>query len=352
MESKDYQYIAFDAQYFLHRNFAALKGRTGYEITSTLEDSEGDSNVSYIITKYNFTTQDLVKQFFWTIAKIVRDSFSCNKIILLWDKPPYHKTTLLPDFKGTRTHHCQELLDDWDIESDPQGYLQEKEDYRIELIKLKAKYWIINNLNKLGMVSVIYDGYEADDLAYLFSHSDSILKSNLKSAICSADNDWLYWISNNVDWINSNKLEAWTYQDAVDECEGMTEKLGIDIFTLKQWMDSTFYSHNDLQRTTNLGWNQFEQLYSEVTNGDYTHITDLDRFRLNMKSFEILNYPEANSVKTLIETALHQGYRGDMDVFKSLQKDGFSVSESYITNYLNTITDSYYKMCPETVQQG
>jgi hypothetical protein len=121
---KDYNYIAFDAQYFLQRNFEALKSRTAMPTVEVLTEAEGDSTTGYVINAFNFDAQDLVKQFFWTIVKLIRDSYSCNKIILLWDKSPYHKMKILGDYKGSRNHHGQEVLDEWDIDKDPEGYLQ------------------------------------------------------------------------------------------------------------------------------------------------------------------------------------------------------------------------------------
>lgn len=342
MTEKDFNYIAFDAQYILHRNFEALKSRTRMDMVASLTEDEGDSTVGYVISKYDFSAHDLVKQFFWSIVKMTRDSFSCNKILLLWDKSPYHKQTLLPDYKGTRHYTSQEKLDEWDILEDPEGYLQEKENHRADRLKSEAKYWIIDFLDEFGMVSVMHRGYEADDLAYIFSHLPEILDSELPSAICSADNDWYYWISPNTKWISFNAKQAWGYQDAIDECEGMSEKLGMTVFQLKQWMDSTFFSHNDLQRTTDLGWPDFERLYTEVNEGNYENITDKERLHLNLKSFEIWDYPDYEEVVKKLRTALTSGKKGDLEKYEELTKLGFSVSKNYVSRFLDLISEEFY----------
>lgn len=337
---KDYDIIAFDAQYFLYRNMCALQSRTGYSVVDCLKNHiEGGSDDGYVITTYNFDEHDLVKQFFWTIVKLVRDSFSCNKILLFWDKPPYHKTKILPDFKGTRTHHSQELLDEWDIDNDPLGYLQEIENYRCHKILSASKYWIINELDKFGMPSVIVDGFEADDLAVVFSKIYSQSGPNIKSAICSSDSDWMYWIDQAVDFISFNKKEAWTYQDVLDECEGVPQKLGISVFEIKKWMDSTFYSHNDLKRTTNLGWKEFPQLVEEVRSGDFSNITDKVVFEKNMKSFDIESYDNYSDAVDSIISVITNPVKLSTDTFYYLKNKGFKVSKSYCDSYIKLFED-------------
>lgn len=334
---KKYNIIAFDAQYFLFRNFAALKSRTAMDWVANLSEGEGNTSIGHLIKRYEFDRDDLVKQFFWTIAKLVRDHFSCNKIILLWDTGPYHKTILLDDYKGDRVHHSDELLDDWDIDSDPVGYLQEKEEVRIEHVKHQAISWIVDNLGSIGLPSVKYSGYEADDLAYILGQ---VYSSDQKNAICSVDSDWMYWITENTDFINFNKKEVWTYQDVIDECEGYPTDLGIDLFETKCFMDSLFYSHNGLQPTTNYGWRDFKTLVTEIKSGDFSKITDLKRYELNMKSFDIMNYPEIETVKSiLVDLAEKPKIIVDMDSpeVNKLYSNGFQVSRGYLSKFLNNM---------------
>lgn len=348
---KDYNIIAFDAQYFLHRNFAALKSRTAYNMVSYLPSevkTEKLGNDGYVIVRYDFTSMTLVKHFVWTICKFIRDSFSCNKIILLWDKPPYHKTRLLNDYKGTRVHHSKELLDEWDVESDPIGYLQELEDYKYELIKQEAKYFIINNLDKIGMPSIIHEGYEADDLAWMFGQIIDNEEVEQKSAICSVDSDWQYWIGNNVDFLNFNKSEVWTIDDVNDDCEGLIKKLDLSLIEAKQIMDSTFYGHNDLKRTTDCTWKDFEQLVTTIRDKDYSLITDKETFDKNMKSFEIWNYPDFQMVNDKISTAINsdRSYLTLDDWITFHNKYGLDITNSYYSNYVKLMSSD------ETVEEG
>lgn len=326
---KDYDYIAFDAQYILHRNFEALKSRTKIQELVRLEDGEGDTNIMEVIYTYNFNANDLVKQFFWTICKFVREVKTCDKVILLWDRSPYHKQSLLPDFKGSRTYTSQETLDEWDVENDPAGYLQEKETHRINMVKGEAKYWIINNLNQI-LPSVIHDGYEADDLAYILS-----TLGTKRGAVCSADSDWMYWISPDMHYLNFNKKEAWTYEMVDEYCDGNAKALGITNFEMKKYMDSLMCSHNDLKPTTKVKWSGFKELVQEIMSGDFSRVDDVERFELNMKSFEIESYPDYEVVVEKLKSAL------DCDLveveYQDLQTKGFSVTKKYYQGFLSIL---------------
>lgn len=338
MSNKFYEYIAFDAQYFLYRNFAALKSRTAFNIVDKLPNNDDNTGDGYIIIKYNFDWQDLVKQFFWTIVKLFRDGYPVDKIILLWDKGPYYKSTILIDYKCNRVHYCQEYLDEYDIEHDPQGYLQAREEYRVYLLLLQAKSWIINNLGNYGMNSVIYTGYEADDLAYIFS---SIYNTkDRKSAICSADSDWGFWISKSVDYINFNNKEYNTYEDTIDKWE-YPNQLNISLFEMKSYIDSLFGSHNDLQMTSDIGWPEFIETVNQIKSGDYSKVSDVERFKLNLKSFDILHYSDIDIVKSKINEAMTSGKLLN-SLYQLFNREGINVSKSYCDNYLSLLSEDHY----------
>lgn len=340
---KDYEYIVFDAQYILVRNFSALMSRTKIPEIRYLKPTEGNASIGHVIDNWDFTVNSLVKQFFWSIVKVIRDNYSCNKVILLWDSAPYHRSSILSDFKGDRIHHSAELLEEWDIENDPQGYLQEQARIEVEKKKLAAKFWIINNLQDFGMYSVIQPGYEADDLAYMFTHLDIFQdKCNLKSAICSADSDWMYWISNNFDFINFNKMEPWTVDDVIGECSGYPTELGMDLFETKCYSDSLFLSHNGLQRTTNRTWSSFKDIVTHIKNGDYSDLTDVERFKLNMKSFEIWNFPGYDEALSELRAALNKGKLNGVS-YDTLSSRGFEVSRSYCETYQSLLNPDYYE---------
>lgn len=338
MNEKSYNIIAFDAQYLLHRNFSMMKKQYAISMADCVDSSEGNSTESHIIYKYEIDVQELVKKVVYSIVKVVRDGFPCNKVILLWDLPPYHKLKWIPDFKGDRIHHNQEYLDSFDPETDPQGYLQEREEVRVEKIKNLAKFFIIDNLSKIGLPSISMIGYEADDLAYIFSQLvEKYDKSDLKSAICSVDSDWMYWISNKVDWIKHTTYEVWTMQDALNDCEGKCEKYGMSIFQMKQLIDSTFYSHNGIGRITNLTWKNIDQLITNLKVKNFSDILDFDQYKNNMKSFEIWNYPQYEAVKGDILNEMMNPVRYDVDNYNKLRSSGFTVSQSYIERFIDLL---------------
>jgi len=343
MLDKEFEYLAFDAQYILYRNFAALQGRTRYQCSAVLDDDEGDSTICHIINKYEFSMQALVKQFFWSIGKLIRDDYGVHKILLFWDTPPYIKCKWLPDYKGSRIHWCKEYLDEFDPEVEPQEYLQAKEDLRVHEIFNEAKAWIQLNLRWLGMVSVWYPGYEADDLAYIFSQLMLDVDTNMKSAICSADSDWSYWISDKVEWINFNTREHWSYQDICEQNDNWTEKLGLTLFELKTWLDSLMGSHNDIQYTSAVySRNELDIIYNEVKKGIYDNITDKDLLERNLKSFSIMDYPDIDKVKLKILGSLKAGCLWDESCMNKMRRDGFLVSDNYIDTYYEQLSPEYY----------
>jgi hypothetical protein len=92
-----YKYLVFDAQYFLTRNFKALN-RTCEELP--VLDENGNKVLSEDGTEITFesmtaTSDTLVKSFFQSIVKFVRDTASCRKIVLLFDRWPYHKDQIV-----------------------------------------------------------------------------------------------------------------------------------------------------------------------------------------------------------------------------------------------------------------
>jgi len=338
----DYNIIAFDAQYILSKQFSALKKRASMDSLKFINDDS--TSIGYVITEYQFTVHDLVEKFFWSIVKFIRDDYNCNKVILLWDKAPYLRSKILSDYKAGREYHSQDTVDEWDLENDPQGYLQEAENYRAELIKQEAKYWIINNLHDFGFPSIIYDGYEADDLAEIFSNSEAIeVNDGLKSAICSVDSDWMCWTSKKVDWINHNDKEAWTYDDAILEY-GMDLDTDLSLFEIKMYYDSFFGSHNALVKTCSVTRRKFKQLIDEVRHEDYSHITDIDQMKRNLKSFDIKSFKNYNEVNNLIYNTIKckSGYWTEKKYLKLVAK-GFKITKSYFDKNITYLNPIYYE---------
>ena len=166
-----YKYLVFDAQYFLTRNFKALN-RTCEELP--VLDENGNKVLSEDGTEITFesmtaTSDTLVKSFFQSIVKFVRDTASCRKIVLLFDRWPYHKDQIVEEYKGSRFYATQEDLEAIDRKTEPLKYAEMEEELRRNKIKQDAKYFIISNFEQIGMKVYSRKGYEADDYAMLIA---------------------------------------------------------------------------------------------------------------------------------------------------------------------------------------
>lgn len=337
---KDYNYVIFDAQYYLVRNWSMMNSR--FCIDKVLVDDNGspilnEDGTEITYRSANFMSDDIVKLMFYSFAKFLRECASCNRIILCFDTPPYHKTTLLEDYKGSRSHVSEDDLLSIDKITAPLEYAETQEAIRREAMKNEAKKFMIDNFPKLGMDVIYHKGYEADDLAYLIS--DYIREDKHKSAIVSIDSDWSYWISPSTNWIKSNNWETWTYQDMLDNHKNeLPTSETIDLFKFKAYTDSIYGSHNDLQSTLGETENDHRTIIENCLRGDYCDISDVELFQKNLKSFDIYNYPEIDLVKEKIKN-LGSGVNAmtidEFELFRLL--NNFKVSTSYYSNFLDSL---------------
>lgn len=321
------------------KHFSAYKSRSETEMNMVINYPESVEG-SYKVPGYTFDSKDIVQSLVWSFAKIAREHVDCDRCILLWDKSPYFKERILPDFKGHRRRITQEDLELFDVESDPIGYLNLREQLRVEGVKNEAKYWSINNLYKIGFPSIIRGGYEADDLAYLFS--EEVKNDDRKCIICSVDSDWKFWINKNVDLYNPVKRKFITYENVWDELGDKVKNLGISLFDVKCYLDSLYNSHNNLKSTTKCRWKDFSKVVSNILNGDYSLIDDMETFEKNMKSFNIASYPGVDDVKSIIRTMIDRSPLDNETLisnFDSLKKDGLRITKRYYEentlNYIN-----------------
>ena len=336
------RYLIFDAQYALVRQWSMLKSQ--YKDWQPIVDSNSnpildkDGNLIYKEC-HTYTWQELVKRFFWAIGKVTRDLCSAEKVILLWDKAPYHKVTILGAYKDSREYHDYEELNSCTNPSD-KAYLEEWISDNDK--KNTAKQFIINNLGQLGMISIIHQGYEADDLAYLCSQY--LKEDDEPSTICSSDNDWYYWGSENVDTMTF-KGERWTYQQTkqweVDNIHAIPEQ---DLFTIKSIYDSLHGSHNDLRRSIIKSNVWYDVQYNQILNKDFSNV-DKDIFEKNMKSFDIYHYPKIDEVLKDIDNKIrHYGSIGTTDTkCELLNSNGINVSNSYYETFISNLNNKWYE---------
>ena len=339
MDNRKYRCLAIDAQYFLMKHFSAYKSRSETEMNMVINYPESVEG-SYKVPGYTFDHKDIVQSLVWSFAKIAREHVDCDRCILLWDSSPYFKEKILPDFKGHRLRVTQEDLELFDVESDPVGYLKLREQLRVEGVKSEAKYWAVSNLYKIGFPSIIQKGYEADDLAYLFS--EEVKNDDRKYIICSVDSDWKFWINENVDLYNPVKKKLITYEDVWNELGDRVRDLGLSLFEAKCYLDSLYNSHNNLKSTTKCRWKDFDKVVSKILEGDYSLVDDVDTFRKNMESFDIISYPGADDMKRLIRTTVDRPPLDNetlLSNFNSLRKGGLKITQRYYKentlNYIN-----------------
>lgn len=98
------------------------------------------------------------------IVSAEETSFPFSSIYVLWDKGiSTHRSKILPNYKAHRIR-----------DPDDSGYKEYK----------KARGFLHENLPLLGVISVLYEGIEADDFAYLISSKNEV------GVHVSDDRDW------------------------------------------------------------------------------------------------------------------------------------------------------------------
>lgn len=193
-----YKYGFVDAQYILTTNMKVIQG----------QDS--------------FDRNGLARSVFNSFVKIARNVGGVEKLILFWDKAPYHKQDITSEYKANREYYdedgtdseplvnyigyenlteeqVQPFIDAGVLDVEAFGLLTEESviaqnlsvdsyydvlriikwekervqnEVRLNGIKQETKWFIINEFEKLGIPSIYKQGYEADDLILAWSRFD------------------------------------------------------------------------------------------------------------------------------------------------------------------------------------
>lgn len=325
-----YKYLAVDAQSILYKAFAATKGL-------------GHFNSSF-----------LQLTFFRSIKKILieldeEEGISIGKVLLLWDKRPYYRASLVDDYKGTRTYYTEDDLElDWDdmeLSWEDVSYLlpgKSPNDWsesdlspdvikNLKLDKLRrhkehvareiylfeqfgqAKYNILVNFSKVGLPSIIREGFEADDIAYTISRTitDPVL-------LCTVDSDWLAYITTSTHYWQPKRQELTTYSDVCQLFFGQPQETNITVHEFKSYMDSLQGNHNDLEscitdEADELRWVDLIPLIK--SNGPDQYVTDKKLFSQNFSTFQIETFPNYNALVNDIKQATLAGDLPDTSDF-------------------------------------
>lgn len=182
-----YKWGLIDANFFLRRNFKAAKGmktllKGGYE--------------------------NLVRSFLATVFSY-QEQFRLQNIILAWDRYPYKKLETIKEYKSNRHYANKSDLEKIDEkiaactdEEEKKKLLKEKAkiqyDYDCEQVFTHAKSSILKHLEGTRIQNIRIQGYEADDISYLFTKL--VPETGDRGLIISVDGDWKTFINPSVDY--------------------------------------------------------------------------------------------------------------------------------------------------------
>lgn len=359
----DFRYGVFDAQIILVTNWNFLKAR------------------------HRLTESTLLTLFTQTVVKCLRDLCNCDKVILCWDTKPYHRHKLVPWQKGDRFHISAEFVADYkkkvpisDEEAltyekqlilENRGLSQEELDQNLaawkeehpsqseydsklaeyiqeleyENIKENTKQLIKKEFQKIGMISLSYLGWEADDLGLLCAN---ILKNDKKpSFICSKDSDWRYLINPNVEIMRYHRSDMESYEKVRKEVSG--DFGDISLYEYKAIVDSLRGSHNnyqDCRKEKQLEPKRFVEALHSGNIEVMEEYCDTDIFLPQYNSFFIEKYPDFKQVYEEVVSKLCNRNIGSIypkEDFRLFSNSvGLNISESYYEKYCNLIDEGSY----------
>jgi len=270
-----YRYLIIDGQYLLTRNFKLLTSR--YD---------------------NVTPGGILTTTYQSVARLRRDFVDFEIPLFIFDKGPYYKSTLVDGYKGSR-YYC--------TEADLEGVTDEKEIERINqeiaLNKLKedTKKLILDIFPKLGIPCIMYQGWEADDLAYLITKL-----SNTNSCLCSSDSDWTYLSNEHVD-LMTFKSDFYIYSEQVANInKDLLCKIG-GYQMYKAYIDSLYGSHNDLTQSVRDDHkrDKLDDLINKLSDSVTDELVNSKLFSAQLSTFRFNEFPSYNEVVTYINNTLN-----------------------------------------------
>lgn len=269
-------YLLLDAQYFLTRNFFAVKSG-GY-----------------------LSTGSLLRSFLQTVFKLQREH-QAKKIILCWDRAPYFKIANLPDYKGNRIYRSQTDVDSLTEKAKSAGSIAEQAQIEKERdaaadevagfkIKTEAKYAIINNGEKFGLCSMAKKGYEADDISYiaaLFIH-----EKRCTGKLIASDGDWMYFVNPSVSFFHTKRSVEYSFLD-ICKLNPIVGDYEIPLQMYKVLFDMYHGSHNNLNIPNIKIYASFEDLlknYIEDSESfqefkQYTKVLDQNNYVDDLRNY-------------------------------------------------------------------
>jgi hypothetical protein len=294
-----YNIILVDGSFFLYRNQAIGHG--------------------------SMSGPKLAGSFMQSITKLVRESsFTFDVGFLAFDKKPYHRTQML----GGKYKDSREEYSDEDIrliteqinnsEGEEKVKLENYKSYMLECIdKLNVRLEairILSNLDKFGLTTLSYAGYEADDIARiivnLYSDKYSIL-------LLSIDSDWAGLVSENVDYLrvrhrgirdfyDLNTIKS--YGDYVKMRDEGLEEMGLAWYL--QVQEAMGIGHNDMRRC----WDESKPVtigelianWDDLENLKDNYNFDVETFWRQFSTFEVNKFPDYGEITAKILSLQYQ----------------------------------------------
>ena len=321
-----YKYCLLDASYLIQRNGWAIdRGR------------EGEAG-----------WQALVRSVFQTINKVGRDfGVTADKYILGFDSwsdeySGYYRTKVLREagvnYKGSREIPTQAGLEELKSLGVSPG---EIEKYERALRKngemRKAKSVIRNEFIRIGIPTIGVKGFEFDDLAYLLGTLGPTLTENWgHSVVVSGDSDLLYCTAPDLDYfklpVGKNTPEIHTYQDSWGNLVKDSLKEGLvqavqgtgqsPLYYYKALSDALGDGHNDM-KTSKARRRVTDTVISEILKGDYSGVLDRGVFDAQLRSFNVLEFPDTIQAVQVLSTIGYCGhYPGPSDFAGFCQDHG------------------------------
>lgn len=331
---------------------------------------------------------DLLRMFILSTFKIIRE-IGCDRPFLVWDSSPYHKNDILKkllgkdDYKSDRGYKNDsdivnikaQICDTLDkIESlkaeDPilhdaqiAELTEQVEKWRKEIknievsihnfkVRSDTKYFIIKELQKFGITSIIKKGYECDDICTLLANWCE--EHQERALLVSKDSDYDYMLNPYVDRYNHLCKKAPTSEDPNPKFKTYDQMLEYywwikrdfpdkRLHEVKALMDSAWGSHNFLHKTVKPEWCKDGIFLIDALNHGEDAFSDYNLFKIQLETFNFSNYPDYEFIKNCLPWYMTKGELGSFSSFCDfISKNNIKMNPNGYRTILSILDYSLY----------
>lgn len=350
--NQKYKYFIVDAQLVLTRCYYMLK------------DSD------------RFGIKSLAESVFYLVAKAVKSVGGAQKVILLWDKYPYHKNEIVSgSYKGDRKYLTEDDLDPtievtdadihrmkiylqlpadekldpkWDEFKPIMDKINKMQELEKERKKAAAKYYIINHYGNMGMPSLIREGWEADDWCQFISEyleGDSEI-----SCSYTTDGDWPWFVTDSLHFIKipkkGNELTIMDRQAVLNIMP--LEVRDMKFLHYRAILDSLAGGHNNLQATIKKGITRkksWGMIIEDIVKNDNLdeYVDDIEQYKINLKTHDLHSFPDADLVKQEVTNIHTIGNVMSKDEFEEYRMmNGIGIYSNYYSEFISGLNKELY----------